>query len=1131
MQLPESRKATSKSALAARARMLHAKNLAWLDGFPLAVEEGQVRWLSVPPQAPPAEIHVEGRHLSQATYALNKLRVELAPALPRLAEEPDAWLASVERRLELLKGAVHRGAPLPADLFQELAVPRSLRDRASRLAADELGLRPLVHALSWVTAGDPAGARTRLDLLPGWAAGFDVVTDRLGEQPGLLLLLRLLQLAADHGPRRVEALAACLFDERAHDVPLSQGRTVSEQMLNAFAKNATTPLPEELPAGRLGKSLAAWCEELVHQNRRARQLGLRLFELATPMPALEAWASWWDTLRRLLREARALGPQPQEKIRQAVKGKVKLHQKEEPRAVSVDELLSALRWTMSEPASGRAARLLRVLELAPDGAVPPTRTELFLHWSLRGRHGTPGSLPLLAGFERYLDRFPRSAPAPLEPWAEIADWTKWQIEDEILDHELPQRTVLAVYDHLANLTAGPAQERSLDRQAAVKAVEVYLLARDSELAARLFDSLRQARRLHHYDSRTAKALALRLCRERPERFAEVLAALSDQEETAELPPKEWLEPVLDPLIAGGLGDFVLDSIVSGQLARLAACGTRSALISAAGILPLPQPSASEPPKEPDWLERYPPPLHPALRRLAAVLDDAEAQAARWLGSNFPDTAKLQREIEAIESRLGQAEDERRASLLIRLGNLRERLETPSAPGEARLGRLAARLERAWGRAVLDRWERELDALLPGALGRLLGMETDEVPACLADPRALSLLAAAARLKPAHRELALRMFRVRCGPPPWDLRDAPQNRAFVESLPHLDWSPWIDGVGTVTVTPVPDRRLHLALEDNPLEIFRMGAHFQTCLSPGSVNYFSVFTNAADINKRVLFARDDAGKVVGRFLLALTAEGRMLGFEAYCHDGSLGFEKVCNDFAAELARRMGTELVSQGRIPTLVATDWYDDGSRDLGHRFAALEEGSPLRKRLAELHPGELLGELRRALKPARLDESTLPLVLGLPELRERPELAVPLLRRVAEHPTLPDDALLTAAWLGMQAGSGSLVRRLLLKRVLEYAAPLYERRLWVDPRAVEVIQQLEPVRLLALLRRSRTVRDWMEERQGSRIELIAQVFEALYRPRQAQALWQRLATSPEVSATEEQVQRARAALQELGVTV
>src|SRR5215207_9582341 len=102
----ESRKATSKSAIAARARTLYAKDLAWIEGFPLAVEERHVRWMSVPPQAPAQEIRIEGRHLSRATWALNKLRTELAPGLPRLADDPDAWLSSIERRLELLlKGA------------------------------------------------------------------------------------------------------------------------------------------------------------------------------------------------------------------------------------------------------------------------------------------------------------------------------------------------------------------------------------------------------------------------------------------------------------------------------------------------------------------------------------------------------------------------------------------------------------------------------------------------------------------------------------------------------------------------------------------------------------------------------------------------------------------------------------------------------------------------------------------------------------------------------------------------------------------------------------------------------------------------------------------------------------------
>ena len=36
-------------------------------------------------------------------------------------------------------------------------------------------------------------------------------------------------------------------------------------------------------------------------------------------------------------------------------------------------------------------------------------------------------------------------------------------------------------------------------------------------------------------------------------------------------------------------------------------------------------------------------------------------------------------------------------------------------------------------------------------------------------------------------------------------------------------------------------------------------------------FSVFSNLADVNKRVLYARDEQGRVAGRCLRALTAGG--------------------------------------------------------------------------------------------------------------------------------------------------------------------------------------------------------------------------------------------------------------------
>lgn len=1083
MQHLESRKATSKSALAARARTLHAKDLAWLEGFPLGIEDGQVRWMSVPPQAPAQEILVEGRHLSRATWTLNKLRTELAPGLPRLADDPDAWLASVDRRIELLKGAIHHGRPLPA-------------------------AESLAQVLSWVHAGDPSRERTVLGLARDWAAGFEVLADRLGAQPGLLAMLRLLELAADHGKKRVEALASCLFDERAWDVALREGNEICNQIHHAIAAKPKSPLPEKLPSGHLGRELAAWCEELVQQSRRSRLQALRLFELAVPLPLLASWASWWDEIRLLLREARELRSYGAGS-RRGLRSRLDKLRDSAPHPLAVSELLDALRRMTAEPAPGRTPALLRVLPLVPAEG----RTRMFLHWSSAEIPETRAGV-LLAGFECYLRRKPVPDAELLGPWKR----TRGLVEQEILDREPPRRVILEVYDYLATVAA---EQGKLDIDAAARATAIFFQAGDPVLAARLFNSLLQGRRIGIWDSPRATDLAVRLCRDRPERFADVLKALSEQEERAELPPSEWPEAILGPLSSGELGDFVRESIVTGQLARLVACGTKSVLVEAAGELP--RPDLGEP-AEPDWLRRYPEPLHPALRRLAAALGDAEAQVARWLGSDFPDSGKLRREVEAIEARLDQADEARKPALLKRLANLRERIAQPSAPGPVRLERLRSRLDRAWGRAVLDRWERELDVRLPEALGKLLGMEIDEVPSCLAEPRNLALLAAATRLPERRRALAYRMFAVRCGPPPWDLRDAPRNRAFVESLPRLDWGPWIDGVGTVVVNP--GRPLHLALEDDPLEVFRMGAHFQTCLSPGSMNFYSVFANAADINKRVLYARDDSGKVVGRCLLALTVTGGLVRFDAYCHDGSLDFDRICTDFAADLARRMGTGLVSSGRVPTLVASDWYDDGVHDLGDRFPALEEGSPFRKRLATLPPGELPGELRRALKPARLDESTLPLVLGLSELSERPEMIVPLLRRVAECATLPDHPLVTAAWLGVQAGAGDLVRRRLLDRVIDYLRPACLMGIWVDERAVGVAVRLDPARLLDLLRRtrSRSVRHWLEEDEGNRLEMAARAFQALYRPRQAQELWRRLAFDMGVMADSEQRTRARAAL-------
>lgn len=1135
MRAAEPRKATSKSAMAARARMVLTADLGWLEGVPLiaplsvAPSPSSLRWLAVPAYAPAVEMEIGRTHLSRATYALNKLRGEHAAALPSLTGEPEVWIASVERRLELLKRAVHHGEAPPSDLSAEPFVPPGVRRRAAALAAAEPVLEGLLATLSWLHAGHPDRLRAAITAIAGWARGASLLAARLGAQGSLVLLIRLAQLAMDHGEEKVEPLAAALFDERVHETPLDQAQTCV-QILRAISRRPKVPLPEELPGGSLGRGLAAWCEKLVQHNHRARQQALRLFALATPVPFVARWADWWRQTRELLREARALLAMPYlRESRLALRARLVKHQKAAPPEFQAERLAYSLGSALIAPPAV-TDRLAAALGLVPDEAKEPGRLQVFSYWIDLWQP------TLLEGFLHYLKRRPAAGEALLGPWKDIAAFPRmrygYSVEDELVDRRMSRSGLLAAYDFLAAVVSGHG---GLEPEAARQAVELYVLAGDADLAARAFASLLARRQAANYFPAEALVAALRLCREHPDGFADVLAALNKRSGQGDLGPADWPESALAALSTGDLGEMARQAIVNRQLDRLLTCGVKAMLLDAAEVRPLPA-LPETPETAPGWVTRYPEPLQPVLRRLAAVLGDpngpndqdvAESRVARWLGDDLPDPRQLEREIAALTAKLatGGAPE-----LAVRLASLRERLAHPAVPAPARLERLAAKLDRAWGRVVLEKWERELERCLPAALERLLGLDGGP-PAWLLEPHNLGLLAAATRLTGARRRLAYRLFRLRCGPPPWDLRDAPENRRFVGSLPALDWTPWIDGLGSVEMTAATGRRLFLALEDDPLEIFRMGGHFQTCLSPGAFNYYSVFANAADINKRVLYARDApgaAGRIVGRCLLAITAHGELLTFGPYCHDGKLDFDRLCADFAGRLAQRMGAPRAAQGAVPTLVAPAWYDDGPQDLGGLHPALQKGSPLRRSLASLAPAELLGALRRALKPARLDQATLPLVIALPELAARPELAVPLLRPVAECRTFPEAPLATVARLAFQAGAGDLVRHLLSRPLTERLRRDLRHAAWIDPVLLDLFLRIDPAGLLALLRqtRGRTVHGWLDEINADRLEHAAAALAALHRPRQARELWQRLATSYAVHASFEHRQRAQQHLDE-----
>jgi hypothetical protein len=80
--------------------------------------------------------------------------------------------------------------------------------------------------------------------------------------------------------------------------------------------------------------------------------------------------------------------------------------------------------------------------------------------------------------------------------------------------------------------------------------------------------------------------------------------------------------------------------------------------------------------------------------------------------------------------------------------------------------------------------------------------------------------------------------------------------------------------------------------------------------------------------VIYATDGTGRVVGRKLIAINGEGKLVGFYTYSsladEPARAALRDVFARYAGEFARRCGLELAEQGQVPTLFAEAWYDDG---------------------------------------------------------------------------------------------------------------------------------------------------------------------------------------------------------------
>lgn len=154
---------------------------------------------------------------------------------------------------------------------------------------------------------------------------------------------------------------------------------------------------------------------------------------------------------------------------------------------------------------------------------------------------------------------------------------------------------------------------------------------------------------------------------------------------------------------------------------------------------------------------------------------------------------------------------------------------------------------------------------------------------------------------------------------------PETQRWLRCHPDLDVQVWRHGA-TSTFEHERHGTITLSLEQQPLEVLRLGTYVGTCLSLGGCCAEAAAAALLDANKRVVYARDTHGTVRARQLLALADDGRLVCFPVYPQSADASLRRAFREYDATFAEALRVEPCAdrdEYTVAMILSRDWWDD----------------------------------------------------------------------------------------------------------------------------------------------------------------------------------------------------------------